>query len=119
MKITKTRIRQIIRESLNRSLVESQEIVTPEELEVMRDRRGGSRYIQKLFTELRNLIGEMELYPEGSPQREKAKLSVAAFMYENELYQEFRQIFGHDLEDFVVKNRRYLDLDFLDVDDDY
>ena len=115
MKITKAKLKQIIKEELNRLL--SEEVVSNDELERMRDEFGSSRYAQDLFTELRNLIGEMERHPEGSPQREKAKLSVAAYMLENELHKQFRQIFGQDLNKYVAQNRTKMDLSHLD--DDY
>jgi len=112
MKLTKAKLKQIIKEELNRLL--SEEVVSNDELERMRDEFGSSRYSQGLFTELRNLIGEMEQYPEGSPERERAKLGVASFMYENELHKQFRQIFGQDLNDYVAQNRSKMDLSHLD-----
>jgi len=116
MKLTKATLKQIIKEELKRIL--SEEVVSNDELERMRDEFGTSRYARGLFTELRNLIGEMEQYPEGSPEQERAKLVVAAFMYENELYKQFKQIFGQDLNDYVAQNRSKMDLSHLDDDDD-
>lgn len=113
MKLTKAKLKQIIKEELNRLL--SEEVVSNDELERMRDEFGSSRYAQDLFTELRNLIGEMERHPEDSPQREEAKIEVAVYMHENELHKQFRQIFGQDLNDYIAQNN----ISVPHLDDDY